>query len=115
MIYRFVLFSPKASFFPFFFADRAPRKLRIATHFESTGRIPVTPVSLPFWQNVYPSAKSGQTYRAGDGVFEQTLAQLKLWADGFLTIGQEFQGPDGSFTEQFSRSVHVFFLCPALE
>ncbi|CED83661.1 glucoamylase [Phaffia rhodozyma] len=76
---------------------------RIAIHFEKVDQIPITPISLHFWQNVYPSAKSGDVYQRGDGVYEHVLEKLAGWADGFLLIGKSFEGPEGSFTEQFSR------------
>ncbi|CAE6477837.1 unnamed protein product [Rhizoctonia solani] len=67
------------------------------------GNIQVTSLSLPFFQQIYPSAKIG-TYstvsKDGLGIF---LA-VRKYADQFMLVNKKFIGPKGGLAEQFDRA-----------
>ncbi|KAG8736348.1 hypothetical protein FRC10_009409 [Ceratobasidium sp. 414] len=70
------------------------------------GKIPVTSLSLPFFRDVYPSAKVG-TYNVNskDGV--AILLAIRKYADGFVAINKQYVGPNGGLAEQFDRATGV--------
>ncbi|KAG9103993.1 hypothetical protein FRC07_009874, partial [Ceratobasidium sp. 392] len=66
------------------------------------GKITVTSLSLPFFKDIYPSAKVG-TYSvlSKDGL--AILLAVRKYADDFVAINQKYVGPNGGLAEQFDR------------
>ncbi|KAL1969255.1 hypothetical protein VTN77DRAFT_9447 [Rasamsonia byssochlamydoides] len=67
------------------------------------GSITVTDVSLPFFQDIYPSAAVG-TYASGTSTFSDIISAVQTYADGYLSVVEKYTPSDGSLTEQFARS-----------
>ncbi|CAE6533389.1 unnamed protein product [Rhizoctonia solani] len=67
------------------------------------GKIQITQLSLPFFQQIYPSAKVG-TYSviSKDGL--AILFAVRKYADQFVLVNKKFVGPGGSMAEQFDRA-----------
>ncbi|KAF8601865.1 glycoside hydrolase family 15 protein [Ceratobasidium sp. AG-I] len=70
------------------------------------GNIPVTSLSLPFFQQVYPSAKVG-TYKALSVEGVAILLAVRKYADGFVAINKKYVGANGGLAEQFDRDTGV--------
>lgn len=69
----------------------------------SSGRaIPITPISLPFFKQVFPRAKVG-TYKRGSKEYATITSAVKAYADGFISVNQKYIGEHGGLAEQFSR------------
>ncbi|KAN0075811.1 Six-hairpin glycosidase-like protein [Elaphomyces granulatus] len=66
------------------------------------GSITITPVSLAFFKDVYPSAVPG-TYASYTPTFANITAAVKNYADGYMNMVAKYTPNDGSLTEQFSR------------
>ncbi|KAB5589382.1 Glucoamylase [Ceratobasidium theobromae] len=82
----------------------AAEQLYYATYqWVKLGKIPVTSLSLPFFQQLYPSAKVG-TYStvSKDGL--AILLAVRKYADGFVLINKQYVGPNGGLAEQFDRA-----------
>ncbi|KAJ1301930.1 hypothetical protein OPQ81_000769 [Rhizoctonia solani] len=82
----------------------AAEQLYYATYtWLKVGKIQVTSLSLPFFQQIYPSAKVG-TYpvvsKDGLGI----LLAVRKYADQFVLINKQFLGPNGGLAEQFDRA-----------
>ncbi|GAA5892794.1 uncharacterized protein JCM6883_007478 [Sporobolomyces salmoneus] len=67
------------------------------------GEINVTSTSLPFFQSLLSNATVG-TYKKGDGKFEQVVDAVSKYADGFISIVQEYTPSNGSLWEQFNKT-----------
>lgn len=67
------------------------------------GVINITSTSLPFFKNLVSTATVG-TYKKGDGNFEKVIAAVSAYADGFVSIVQQYTPSSGSLWEQFSRN-----------
>jgi glucoamylase len=67
------------------------------------GSITITPVSLPFFHDIYPSAAEG-TYASDSEVFTALVNAVKAYADGYFAIVQRHTPSSGALAEQFSRN-----------
>ncbi|CAE6345427.1 unnamed protein product [Rhizoctonia solani] len=70
------------------------------------GKIQVTSLSLPFFQQIYPSAKVG-TYSTSSKDGLGILFAVRKYADQFVLINKKFVGPKGGLAEQFDRATGV--------
>ncbi|KAF8599197.1 glucoamylase [Ceratobasidium sp. AG-I] len=66
------------------------------------GKITITSLSLPFFQQLRPSAKVG-TFKQGGEDFKRLIEDVLSYADDFSLINQEYIPADGSMSEQFDR------------
>ncbi|CAE6476837.1 unnamed protein product [Rhizoctonia solani] len=70
------------------------------------GKIQVTALSLPFFQQIYPSAKVGTyTTVSKDGLV--ILVAVRKYADQFVVVNKKYVGPAGGLAEQFDRATGV--------
>ncbi|KAL9629419.1 MAG: hypothetical protein Q9164_006887, partial [Protoblastenia rupestris] len=67
------------------------------------GAMTITDTSLDFFQDLFPSATPG-TYTSSTEPYTTITQAIKAYADGFLSIVQNYTPPDGSLAEQFSRN-----------
>ncbi|CEL63323.1 glucoamylase [Rhizoctonia solani AG-1 IB] len=67
------------------------------------GRIQITSLSLPFFQQIYPSAKVGSYFVVSKDGLEILLA-VRKYADQFVLVNQRFLGLNGGLAEQFERA-----------
>ncbi|KAL5638055.1 hypothetical protein ACGC1H_002349 [Rhizoctonia solani] len=67
------------------------------------GKIQVTSLSLPFFQQIYPSAKVG-TYSAVSKDGLAILLAVRKYADEFVLVNKKYLGPAGGLAEQFDRA-----------
>lgn len=74
-----------------------------STHFSLVDKIVVTPHSASFFKRFDPTLGAGATLHRGDARFERVVKGLRLWADAFLELGQDYADPDGKMSEQFHR------------
>lgn len=68
--------------------------------------IPVTSLSLPFFQQIYPNAKVG-TYSVISIEGVAILVAVRKYADGFVAINKKYVGASGELSEQFNRTTGV--------
>lgn len=66
-------------------------------------RIVVDSISLPFFKDLYPSVKP-QTYWAGTSDFNKIISAVQTYADGFVSIVQQYTPSNGSLSEQFDQN-----------
>ncbi|KAF9636332.1 Glycoside hydrolase family 15 [Lasiodiplodia theobromae] len=66
------------------------------------GSITIDDVSLAFFKDIYPSAATG-TFASGTDAFTAILNAVKTYADGYVSVVQQYTPSDGSLSEQFSR------------
>ncbi|KAI5481605.1 glucoamylase/glucan 1,4-alpha-glucosidase-like protein [Pseudohyphozyma bogoriensis] len=69
---------------------------------ERAGEIEVTPISLSFFQALYPAASVGR-YMGTSNAYRDIVEAVRNYADDF-TIVRDFTPNDGSFAEQFDRN-----------
>lgn len=62
------------------------------------GKITITSLSLPFFQQLRPSAKVGTFNKEGSD-FERLVTDVLAYADDFSLINQEYLPKDGSMSE----------------
>ena len=67
------------------------------------GSITVTSVSLAFFQDFQSSITTG-TYKSGSSTYNSLSSAIKTYADGFMTIFQQYTPTNGSISEQFDRN-----------
>ena len=67
------------------------------------GSITITPISLAFFQDFQPSVTTG-TYKSGSSTYSSLSSAIKTYADGFMTIVQQYTPANGSISEQFDRN-----------
>lgn len=67
------------------------------------GSLSVTDISLAFFQDLLPSIMTG-TYTASSPTYNTLTSAIKTYADGYLSIAQQYTPPNGSLSEQFSSS-----------
>ncbi|KEP47038.1 glycoside hydrolase family 15 protein [Rhizoctonia solani 123E] len=67
------------------------------------GKIQVTSLSLPFFQQIYPSAKVG-TYSTVSKEGLAILLAVRKYADEFVLVNKQYVGPAGGLAEQFDRA-----------
>ncbi|KAF8674926.1 1,4-alpha-D-glucan glucohydrolase [Rhizoctonia solani] len=67
------------------------------------GKIEITSLSLPFFQQIYPTAKVGSySVVSKDGL--GILFAVRNYADQFVVVNKKFVGPKGGLAEQFDRA-----------
>lgn len=66
------------------------------------GSLSVTETSLPFFQNLVPSTKTGN-YSITSTTYSSLTNAVKAYADGFMTVVEQYTPSNGSMSEQFSR------------
>ncbi|KAF8699870.1 1,4-alpha-D-glucan glucohydrolase, partial [Rhizoctonia solani] len=67
------------------------------------GKIEITSLSLPFFQQIYPTAKVGSySVVSKDGL--GILFAVRKYADQFVLVNKKFVGPKGGLAEQFDRA-----------
>ncbi|KAG8740241.1 hypothetical protein FRC10_004581 [Ceratobasidium sp. 414] len=66
------------------------------------GEITITSLSLPFFQQLRPTARVG-TFKRSDTEFEKLVSGVLKYADEFSLISKEYIPADGSMSEQFDR------------
>ena len=67
------------------------------------GSITVTDISLAFFQQFLASVRPG-TYDSSTPTFSTLTSQIRLYADGFLSVVAEYTPKDGGLAEQFGRN-----------
>lgn len=70
---------------------------------EQVGSITVNTVSLPFFRDILPSVSSG-TYAKSSQTYKSIVAAVRTYADGFITVVQQYTPSDGSLDEQYDRN-----------
>ncbi|GAA5937228.1 uncharacterized protein JCM15063_002845 [Sporobolomyces koalae] len=81
----------------------AEQMYRAISIWNQYGQLSISSTSLPFFQSLVPAASVG-TYKKGDGNFEKVTAAVAAYADGFVSIVQQYTPSNGSLWEQFSKS-----------
>ncbi|GAA6060428.1 hypothetical protein JCM10212_002196 [Sporobolomyces blumeae] len=80
----------------------AEQLYRAISIWNGAGTLQITSTSLPFFQNLISTAAVG-TYKKGDGNFEKIIAAVSSYADGFVSIVQQYTPSGGALYEQFSK------------
>ncbi|KAL8929384.1 MAG: hypothetical protein Q9172_000557 [Xanthocarpia lactea] len=68
-----------------------------------TGFLLIDATSLPFFQDLDPSVVIG-SYPASSEVYANITSAIRKYADGYVSVVQEYTPADGSFAEQYSRA-----------
>lgn len=71
--------------------------------FKTQRQITVDAISLAFFKDLYPSV-SKKTYKASSAGFNAMTSAMEQYADGFVSIVQEYLPSNGSISEQYSRT-----------
>ncbi|CAL5871099.1 uncharacterized protein PFLUO_LOCUS5345 [Penicillium psychrofluorescens] len=66
------------------------------------GSLSVTQISLPFFQSLVSSAAAGN-YSSSSATYSSLTGAVKTYADGFMSIVEQYTPSNGSMSEQFSR------------
>ncbi|KAG8680949.1 hypothetical protein FRC09_017857, partial [Ceratobasidium sp. 395] len=66
------------------------------------GKITITSLSLPFFQQLRSSTRAG-IFKRGSKEFDELVASVVNYADEFSLINKEYIPADGSMSEQFDR------------
>ncbi|KAJ5660218.1 Glycoside hydrolase family 13 [Penicillium longicatenatum] len=70
------------------------------------GSMAVTQTSLPFFQALVSSAATG-SYSSSSSTYSSLTSAVKTYADGFVSIVQQYTPSNGSLAEQFTRDSGV--------
>ncbi|KOS23231.1 Glucoamylase [Escovopsis weberi] len=70
------------------------------------GSITVTPLSLPFFQDLVPGIATGQ-FLSSSATFKTIVAAVTAYADGFVDVVAAYTPADGSLAEQFDKNTGV--------
>ncbi|KDQ19153.1 carbohydrate-binding module family 20 protein [Botryobasidium botryosum FD-172 SS1] len=70
---------------------------------KTTGSIPVTSISLNFFQQLFPSAQVG-SYASSSSEFQTIVGAVQDYADEFVAIVAKYVGTNGALSEQFDRN-----------
>ncbi|KAL8910751.1 MAG: hypothetical protein Q9171_003997 [Xanthocarpia ochracea] len=68
-----------------------------------TGFLLIDATSLPFFQDLDPSVAIG-SYPASSEVYANITSAIRKYADGYVSVVQEYTPADGSLAEQYSRT-----------
>lgn len=75
------------------------------TRFMSQQHLTITERGLPFFQMVNPDIQDlGEIHATGDMLFNETMAWMFEFADGFIDIVREYATPEGRMSEQFDTT-----------
>lgn len=72
-----------------------------AAQFTKQGSVTIDETSLPFWEDIYPSAEGG-TFT--DESVNDFVTALNNYADGFLALIQEYTPANGTLNEQINAT-----------
>lgn len=67
------------------------------------GSITVTSTSLAFWQDLDSGAATG-TYSSSSATYSTLTAAVKTYADGYVSVVEEYTPSGGGLAEQFSKT-----------
>lgn len=67
------------------------------------GSITITSVDLSFFTAIYSSAATG-TYSSSSSTYSSIVSAVKTYADGYVSIVEEYAYSNGSLSEQFDKS-----------
>ncbi|KAL9009914.1 MAG: hypothetical protein Q9173_005100 [Seirophora scorigena] len=67
------------------------------------GRLDVDATSLPFFQGLDPTISAG-SYPSSSDIYTAVTSAVKAYADGYLSVVQQYTPPDGGLSEQYSRN-----------
>ncbi|CAI7572911.1 hypothetical protein N7533_011445 [Penicillium manginii] len=67
------------------------------------GSLTISSVSLSFFTDVYSSAATG-TYSSSSATYSSIVSAVKTYADGYMSIAEQYAYSNGSMSEQFSKS-----------
>lgn len=67
------------------------------------GSLAITQTSLPFFKDLISSAAVGN-YSSSSATYSNITGAVKTYADGFMSVVQQYTPSNGSMAEQFSRS-----------
>ncbi|KAJ5389659.1 Glucoamylase [Penicillium cataractarum] len=70
------------------------------------GKLDVTATSLAFFEDFDASVKKG-SYSAHSSTYKTLTSAIRAYADGFLTLVQEYTPSNGSLAEQYNRNTSV--------
>jgi len=70
---------------------------------EAQGSLKVTPISLSFFEDFSSSISAG-TYASTTRTYQNLVAKISAYADGYLAIVQKYLPPDGHMAEQYDKS-----------
>lgn len=73
------------------------------TVWNTTGSLNITSTSLPFFQDLLPSAATG-TYDSSSSTYTTLISAIRDYADGFLAINAKYTPTDGALSEQYSKA-----------
>ncbi|KAG9089655.1 hypothetical protein FRC07_012280, partial [Ceratobasidium sp. 392] len=73
-----------------------------AYQWRHAGKIIITSLSLPFFQQIRSSTRVG-TFGRGSNEFDELVSSVIKYADEFSLINKEYLPADGSMSEQFDR------------
>lgn len=75
--------------------------------------IPVTNLSLPFFTDLVPGIKPG-VYASGSPTYQKITSAVRTYADGFVSVVQEYTPANGGLSEEFDRDTGVQVSAPDL-
>ena len=67
------------------------------------GYITVTSISLAFFDQLLPSIQVGN-YSSSTNTFNELIAAIESYADGFLAVNQKYTPSNGGLSEQYDRN-----------
>lgn len=68
-----------------------------------TGSLTVTSISQAFFKDFNPSISTG-TYASGSATYNSLTSVIKTYADGFMSIIEQYTPTNGSISEQFDKN-----------
>ncbi|PQE17371.1 glucoamylase precursor protein [Rutstroemia sp. NJR-2017a BVV2] len=71
--------------------------------YNSSKSITITDISQPFFDDLIPGISLG-TYTSSSKQYENIIQAIQSYADGFVSIAEQYTPSDGSLAEQFSRN-----------
>lgn len=76
---------------------------------ENQGKLTIDTLSLPFWKEIYPAAKTGTYSRGikGNTTYNKLIQAVWKYADSFVKVGRKYTPEDGSLAEQYNRDTGV--------
>jgi len=69
---------------------------------KAASKVVVDDISLAFFKDLYPLAKTG-TYGSRDGSFIEIISAVTTYADTFVAVVEEYTPSNGSLAEQFDK------------
>jgi glucoamylase len=70
---------------------------------DKAGTLTISSVSLNFFKDLYRSAATG-TYSSSSATYSSIVSAVKTYADGYMSIAEQYAYTNGSMSEQFSKS-----------